>query len=54
MLDGRLQKGRNIRVWDDPWIPENLNFLIDSLRINGLEDLMVSDLTDSFGKIWDV
>nr|DAD28952.1 TPA_asm: hypothetical protein HUJ06_030420 [Nelumbo nucifera] len=40
----RIGNEQHIRVWDDPWLKEMGNFKVDSRRVEGLEDIVVSDL----------
>nr|DAD30368.1 TPA_asm: hypothetical protein HUJ06_009219 [Nelumbo nucifera] len=50
----RIGNGQHIRVWDDPWLKEMGNFKVDSPRVEGLEDIVVSDLWIPGHKEWDV
>lgn len=46
--------GRNINVWEDPWLLLKENHFISSLIINGLEHSKVEDLfnLDEITWIW--
>nr|DAD25053.1 TPA_asm: hypothetical protein HUJ06_026517 [Nelumbo nucifera] len=50
----RIGNGQYIRVWDDSWLKEMGNFKVDSPKVEGLEDIVVSDLWIPGHKEWDV
>nr|DAD38904.1 TPA_asm: hypothetical protein HUJ06_013226 [Nelumbo nucifera] len=50
----RIGNGQHIRVWDDLWLKEIGNFKADSPRVEGLEDIVVSDLWIPGHMEWDV
>nr|DAD33244.1 TPA_asm: hypothetical protein HUJ06_012095 [Nelumbo nucifera] len=50
----RIGNEQHICVWDDPWLKEMGNFKVDSPRVEGLEDIVVSDLWIQGHKEWDV
>lgn len=50
----RISNGESISVWDDPWIPSTYGYKICTPVVNGLENVMVSNLVTLDKNAWDV
>lgn len=50
----KVGNGRNVNVWDAPWVNDDRNFRVNMFCPQGLEVMRVSELINDFSATWDV